>query len=139
MKNVLIVLGLSAFLQACSTPPVVRALPAPPAPPQKPFQPVVHYIEFDFDSTDLPGHAADVLAPHITYLTTHPNERILIQGAGDTSGTFAYNYQLGLARARAVMRHLTDAGIDAQRIKVVSVSKANARQKSYTRTAHLVY
>lgn len=50
---------------------------------------------------------------------------IKVEGNTDEWGTDEYNYALGLKRAKAVKDGLTDRGVDAQRIVLVSYGESN--------------
>jgi len=61
--------------------------------------------------------------PKIKKLTSEG--KILVEGNCDEVGTDEYNYALGLKRAKTVRSLLINAGIDANKIKIVSYGESN--------------
>ena len=58
-----------------------------------------------------------------TYLNAHPTIKVLIGGYCDDRGSAEYNITLGENRANAAKTALVDAGVAANRIRVVSYGK----------------
>lgn len=67
------------------------------------------------------------------------NEKILVVGSTDKSGTVAYNKQLSLKRAKVVADQLVSYGIPKSRIKLIALgeSKATAEDQPEMRSAGL--
>jgi len=61
-----------------------------------------------------------VLDAKLPILRANPNMRIRIEGNCDDRGSEEYNLALGQRRAAAAKRYLTDFGIDAGRIDIIS-------------------
>ncbi len=61
--------------------------------------------------------------PKIKKLTSEG--KILVEGNCDEFGTDEYNYALGLKRAKTVRSLLVNAGIDANKINIVSYGESN--------------
>ncbi|WP_156785036.1 OmpA family protein [Terriglobus roseus] len=87
------------------------------------FHAAVPDIFFDYDSYDLnpAGHTAAQQAS--TYLTQHPDIKLLIGGYCDERGSAEYNLALGENRANAAKTALVNAGVSASRIRVISYGK----------------
>ncbi len=77
-------------------------------------------IYFDFDKSDLRDDAKSALDAKLPILRANPNMRIRIEGNCDERGSEEYNMALGQRRAAAAKRYLTNYGIDASRIDVIS-------------------
>jgi outer membrane protein OmpA-like peptidoglycan-associated protein len=78
-------------------------------------------VKFGFDQSDLNDSAREVLENLITQLKTdNKNIYIEIQGHTDSFGSETYNEKLGLARAEAVRRYLSENGIPLHRISTIS-------------------
>lgn len=77
-------------------------------------------IYFDYDASDIRGDARSALDAKLPVLRSNPGVMIRIAGHADERGSDQYNDALGQRRAAAAKRYLTDNGIDANRISIVS-------------------
>lgn len=77
-------------------------------------------IYFDYDDSSIRGDQLSHLDANLTFLKENPETTILVEGHCDERGTIEYNYALGERRANSVIKYLTDNGIDASRIRMVS-------------------
>jgi peptidoglycan-associated lipoprotein len=77
-------------------------------------------IYFDYDRSDITDDARAKLDAKVPVLTQNAGIRIRIAGHTDSRGSDEYNLALGQRRAAAAKRYLTDRGIDAARIEIVS-------------------
>ncbi|MCX7990849.1 MAG: peptidoglycan-associated lipoprotein Pal [Proteobacteria bacterium] len=77
-------------------------------------------IHFDFDSYEIKADAKDILKEIANYLNEYKSLNIIIEGHCDERGTREYNLALGLKRAEATKRYLTDLGIDEKRLNIIS-------------------
>ena len=73
-------------------------------------------VLFDFDHFDILEPAKSEIRYILTYLTANPDMNIVIHGHTDTIGTYAYNKQLSLKRAKAVADYLVELGLAKKRI-----------------------
>jgi len=80
-------------------------------------------IYFDFDKSFVRKDAEPVLQANAEWLKANPTVRIRIEGNCDERGTIEYNQALGQRRASSAKKYLTDMGISASRISVVSYGK----------------
>ncbi len=87
------------------------------------FHAAVKDLFFDYDSYDLRSDAAGSAASAAAYLTQHPAIKIVIGGYCDERGSAEYNLALGENRAHAAETALVNAGIAANRLRVVSYGK----------------
>ena len=139
-------LAVSTMLSACHhAPQQVAQAPAPapaPAPTPAPAAPPADHsadsakaaqerlaqarstieerIHFDFDRSDILADDKSILDAKLPILRANPNMRIRIEGNCDDRGSEEYNLALGQRRAAAAKRYLTDFGIDAGRIDIIS-------------------
>ena len=56
-------------------------------------------------------------------MKSHPGWKILIEGHCDDRGSAEYNISLGDNRAQSLRKALTDDGVEASRIRVISYGK----------------
>jgi peptidoglycan-associated lipoprotein len=77
-------------------------------------------IYFDFDKSDLTDQDRATLDAKIPILNANPGLRLRIEGNCDKRGSDEYNLALGQRRAAAAKRYLTEHGIDAARLDVIS-------------------
>jgi peptidoglycan-associated lipoprotein len=77
-------------------------------------------IYFDYDASDIRGDARAALDAKLPILRANAGLQIRVAGHADERGSDQYNDALGQRRAASVRRYLTDNGIDAARIAIVS-------------------
>ncbi|HEX6096266.1 MAG TPA: peptidoglycan-associated lipoprotein Pal [Thermoanaerobaculia bacterium] len=75
---------------------------------------------FAFDATTLNAEAEDALRQTATWLRSHPELRIRVEGHCDERGTEQYNLALGDRRAETAAAYLAALGVDRVRIETVS-------------------
>jgi peptidoglycan-associated lipoprotein len=77
-------------------------------------------VYFDFDSNEIKGEAADVVAAHAKYLATNAGARVRLEGHTDERGSGEYNIGLGERRAQAVRHALLLQGVREDQVSTVS-------------------
>jgi peptidoglycan-associated lipoprotein len=77
-------------------------------------------IYFEFDSSVLIPAAQEVLKQKADWMQANPDASVIIEGHCDERGTPAYNLALGDRRAESAKAFLTDLGIDAARLAMIS-------------------
>jgi peptidoglycan-associated lipoprotein len=77
-------------------------------------------IHFDYDRSDITDEARGILDAKVPLLNANPGLRIRVAGHTDARGSDEYNLALGQRRAAAAKRYLTQRGVDASRIDVIS-------------------
>ena len=77
-------------------------------------------IHFDYDRSELTSDAQATLDAKLPVLNANPALRIRVAGNTDSRGSDEYNLALGQRRAASAKRYLTQHGIDAGRIDVIS-------------------
>ncbi len=75
---------------------------------------------FSYDESTLTSEAQAALGATATWLKSHPDISLLIEGHCDERGTEQYNLALGDRRANIAKEYLATLGVDAGRIKTVS-------------------
>jgi peptidoglycan-associated lipoprotein len=80
-------------------------------------------IYFDFDKSFVRDDAKAVMKANADYLKANPKVKVRIEGSCDERGTIEYNQALGQRRASAAKKYLTDMGISAKRISLISYGK----------------
>ena len=87
------------------------------------FHAAVKDLFFDYDSYDIrPSDESSVTAAS-AYLNAHQDIKVLIAGYCDDRGSAEYNITLGENRANAAKQALVAAGVNGDRIRVVSYGK----------------
>ncbi len=80
-------------------------------------------IYFDFDRSFIRDDARPVMQANAEWLKAHPQATVRIEGNCDERGTIEYNQALGQRRAASAKKYLTDMGISAKRISLISYGK----------------
>src|SRR5579871_6280981 len=108
----------------------VRVPVAPTPPPaetdmtsEQLFKQNVKDAFFDFDSYELRPDAVAATSGAATFLIAHPTLKIVIGGYADERGSAEYNLALGENRANAARTALVNAGVPANRLRVISFGK----------------
>ena len=77
-------------------------------------------IYFHYDASEITTESRATLDAKVPVMTQNGTVRIRVAGHTDSRGSDEYNLALGQRRAAAAKRYLTDRGIDASRIEIVS-------------------
>ena len=80
-------------------------------------------IHFDFDQSFVRDDAKAVMKANAEWLKANPKAKVRIEGNCDERGTREYNQALGQRRASSAKKYLTDLGISAKRITLISYGK----------------
>jgi peptidoglycan-associated lipoprotein len=80
-------------------------------------------IYFDYDKSNVRPDAAQIMRANADWLKAHPGARIRIEGNCDERGTREYNQALGQRRSASAKKYLTDMGVSAERITLLSYGK----------------
>ena len=123
----------------------------PPAPAAAPgeeelFSQSVKDVYFDYDKSDIRGDQQSSVQADAQFLGQHSTINFTIEGHCDERGSTEYNLALGDQRAAAVKNALTQAGVNANRIKTISYGKekpfcteSNEACWQQNRRGHFVY
>lgn len=82
-------------------------------------QEVPDTITFEFDSATLDAAAIATLRHQANWIKQFPELRFRVYGHTDLVGSNAYNYNLGLRRARAVVSYFASQGISRSRLEAL--------------------
>ncbi|MCX7651588.1 MAG: OmpA family protein [Bacteroidia bacterium] len=85
---------------------------------------VLQNIYFDFDKYDIRPDAASELDKLVALLQNNASLRILIGAHTDTNGSEKYNIRLSDNRAKAVVKYLTDKGINPRRLSAIGFGES---------------
>jgi peptidoglycan-associated lipoprotein len=80
-------------------------------------------VYFDFDRSFIRDDAKPVMKANAEWLKANPAVKVRIEGNCDERGTIEYNQALGQRRAASAKKYLTDLGISADRISLISYGK----------------
>lgn len=80
-------------------------------------------VYFDFDKSFVRGDAKAIMKSNADWLKANPSVKVRIEGNCDERGTKEYNQALGQRRAATAKKYLTDLGISAKRISLISYGK----------------
>ena len=80
-------------------------------------------VLFSTGKAELTPEGKSVLDRQIEWLKKNPNKKIVVQGYTDPRGTEAYNMKLGEKRADAVKNYIVKAGVNPNRVSVVSMGE----------------
>jgi peptidoglycan-associated lipoprotein len=80
-------------------------------------------IYFNFDRSDLIAESRSALTAKLGVLLANPDVQIQIVGYADERGSDEYNLALGLERAVAAKRFLTQRGVSPDGISVISMGE----------------
>jgi peptidoglycan-associated lipoprotein len=89
-------------------------------------------VFFDFDKSFIRDDARRVMKANADWLKSNPKVKIRIEGNCDERGTIEYNQALGQRRAAAAKKYLTDLGIAASRISLISYGKEKPTCSAHT-------
>lgn len=80
-------------------------------------------IHFDYNDFTIRAQDGEILRTNATWLGSHPNTRVQVEGHCDERGSEEYNIALGAKRAQAAKDYLVTLGIVGGRISTISYGK----------------
>ena len=89
-------------------------------------------IYFDYDRWDLSDEAKAALNEKASYMLSHPELRVIVEGHCDERGSNSYNMALGEKRARAAAAYLEVMGISPERMESVSYGEERPKMMGHT-------
>jgi peptidoglycan-associated lipoprotein len=85
---------------------------------------------FDFDSYTVKSSDQTLINAHAQYLNNNKNQKFVIQGNTDDTGTTEYNLALGQKRSDAVRKLLSLLGVSDAQLEAVSFGKEKPKSTS---------
>ena len=107
-------------------PPVPAAPPVDDAARQRDFHQNVLDAFFEYDKATLVPSALEATLHAADFLNRHPDMQVRVEGFADERGSIEYNLILGQQRAVAARNALIQAGVQPDRIEIISYGKAAA-------------
>lgn len=80
-------------------------------------------VYFDFDSYTVSEQYRPVVEMHANYLSSNPQQQVIIEGNTDERGSSEYNLALGQRRSEAVRRILLLLGVRDDQVEAISLGK----------------
>ncbi|MDR3089814.1 MAG: OmpA family protein [Desulfobulbaceae bacterium] len=80
-------------------------------------------VFFGYDSASISASMRDRMEANAAWLNSNPQAHVVIEGNSDSRGTNEYNLALGERRAQGAKEYLINLGIDAGRIRTVSLGE----------------
>jgi peptidoglycan-associated lipoprotein len=105
-----------------NAPPAVQ-VPTNTMSAEEEFKANVQDIFFDYDADTIRTDAQATLSKDAAYLVSHADMKVVIGGYCDERGSDEYNLALGQRRADSAKNALVEAGIAANRMRVISYGK----------------
>ena len=93
-------------------------------------------VFFQFDSWALTQEGKQSLERTLEWFEQDPSSNLTIAGHADQRGTQAYNMVLAKKRAVAVQDYLSQLGVDASRLAVISYGKDKPFCQDATEVCH---
>ena len=93
-------------------------------------------IHFDYDKSAIKSSEQSKLDAVYSYLTSHPDKALRVEGNCDERGTDEYNRSLGERRALAGREYLVRKGIDPSRIDTETFGKDKPVDTGHDEAAH---
>ncbi len=117
-----------AFRIKTPTEAIKEPTPAPVCPPippdkDKEFHDNVPDAYFDYNSAAIRPDAQTAIEHAAEYLQKHPEIGVLLGGFADDRGSGEYNLVLGEKRAEATRKALIAAGVQPERLQIISYGK----------------
>lgn len=80
-------------------------------------------IYYDFDQSNIRSDARAAMKANAEWMKSNPKANVRIEAHCDERGTIEYNQALGQRRGQSAKKYLTDLGISARRISLISYGK----------------
>ena len=78
---------------------------------------------FSFDSNNMDPSDLKALSMQATFLATHPDAKVRLEGNTDARGSREYNVGLGWRRDQSIARILEQQGVNPKQLEMVSYGK----------------
>lgn len=98
----------------------------------------VHYVNFQFNKSDLTEHSREKAQRIIAKLSQNPQVLVNIYAYTDSLGSEAYNLKLSNRRAQALRELLLSNGVNEKRIKVFGMGESNPITENETKQGQAI-
>jgi general secretion pathway protein A len=95
-------------------------------------------INFGHNSNDLSDEDFETLEPIGSFISQHPDAKIIIKGYTDAFGKYLYNKRISEFRANLVKSYFVGRGISPSRIQVFGMGSENPRKSNQTREGRML-
>ena len=112
--------SVQATTRVTVTKPEPKVTPAPTVSEDELFTQNIHDVYFSYDKYELRPEDQTAVEQDATFLKSHPEMKVVIEGHCDDRGSEEYNLSLGENRAGSLKKALINAGLDASRVKTIS-------------------
>jgi len=92
-------------------------------------------IYFEYDSSEISMGDQETVAAHASYLASHPDQAVTLEGHTDERGSREYNIGLGDRRAQTVRRVFELQGVSPQQISTVSYGEEKPAAEGHSEAA----
>ena len=89
-------------------------------------------VYFDLNSYTVSEQYRGLVETHARYLSSHPQQRVMLEGNTDERGSSEYNLALGQRRAEAVRRMMTLLGVNDSQLEAISFGKEKPKATGST-------
>ncbi len=97
---------------------------------------LMEVVHFDYDMSEIRPQDAEILRRKVEILRASPQVQLRIEGHADERGSIEYNLALGVRRATAARDFLSNFGIQASRMEVVSFGEEQPADPGHDEAAY---
>ena len=95
-------------------------------------------INFGHNTNDLSDEDFETLEPIGSFISQHPDTKIIIKGYTDAYGNYLYNKRISKFRANLVKSYFVGRGIRPSRIQTFGMGSENPRRSNQTREGRML-
>jgi general secretion pathway protein A len=95
-------------------------------------------IDFGHNTNDLSDEDFETLEPIGSFISQHPDTKIIIKGYTDAYGNYLYNKRISKFRANLVKSYFVGRGIRPSRIQTFGMGSENPRRSNQTREGRML-
>jgi outer membrane protein OmpA-like peptidoglycan-associated protein len=95
-------------------------------------------VLFDLNKYNLKSEALEVLPGVAKVINLYPENKLMIEGYTDSTGSVSYNQKLSERRAQSVYNYLLEQGVAADRMKMIGFGKANPIASNRTQQGRML-
>ena len=92
-------------------------------------------IYFEYDSSKIGMEDQDLISVHASYLNSHGDQMVTLEGHGDERGSREYNIALGDRRAQTVRRIMELQGVAPEQVSIVSYGEEKPAAEGHSDAA----